>query len=86
MCGTQVIDTFTWGVQGVPSPQGCQDGTATKFTQGAYTDLREVPIGDTNLQWAACSAIGNIEPGQFAQPQSLTTIAKALHCPKLPPQ
>lgn len=84
MCGTQLIDTFTWTIKGVSSPQACQSGNGSRFTEGDYTDLREVPAGDQGLQWAACSAIGNIEPGQFTQLQGLKAITTALRCPHVP--
>jgi hypothetical protein len=77
MCGTTLVTaTFTWSMQGQSSPA---NGSAHP-----YTALSEAPLWDPDLKWAVCSAIRNVNPGDFKDLEELTAIAQTLGCPKPP--
>jgi len=86
MCGTQIVDTFTWTINGASTtPQSCKDSHQdTKLVGGNYTALKSVPTNNSDLQQAACAAMKNIKSGDYPQSDVLKAIAQAEGCQTIP--
>ncbi|HXW73843.1 MAG TPA: hypothetical protein VEK10_03415 [Steroidobacteraceae bacterium] len=85
MCGTQVVEAFTYSVKG-SQPPGQQCTTQSGIAKGGqqYSAIRELPVTDSGLRSATCAAMSNLETGAIGDEQVMTAIAQQLNCPHIP--
>lgn len=82
MCGTKVMEAFTWTESGVMS---ITPGAQCPQTAGVYDVPQEVPLSDPGLKNAACGVVKNLTTTDVPNMTVLNQIATNLNCQSHPP-